>query len=265
LGVLAVFALRGAETARTPYLGVTIFEREAARIVKIDLRTPGLRFALTPPSGSREAVRETTLAFLEKTGAQIALNAHFFEPFPSQDTECNLIGLAVADGIKYSDFEKPRQSYALVPNAPALVIGKENQASIVQAGFDGTARVAVAGSAQVISGGRVTIPVYGVDLEPGGPAGYGPEKSWYDVRTSRTLIGLSEDRSSLFLMTAEKMPVREAAAMLAEYFGVFDALNLDGGGSTTLAMRNPETGAAETLFGTGRAVCSSLAVFAPAR
>jgi exopolysaccharide biosynthesis protein len=85
------------------------------------------------------------------------------------------------------------------------------------------------------------------------------------VKTSRTLIGLTADQRTLLLLTAEKMTVAEAASLLASGFGASDALNLDGGGSTSLVVRDPETGKPEVLAGTGRAVCSSLAVFAPPR
>lgn len=263
--VLTVSALTAAETVRTPYLGVTLHEREGIWVVRIDLTTPGLRFALSPQAGSREAIRQTTVEYLKSTGASLALNAHFFEPFPSEESECYLIGLAIADGTRYSEFERPRQSYALVPNAPALAIGEDNRASIVREGFGGKILVAVAGSAQVLTGGQVTIPVYGRDLTPGGPAGYGAEKSWYDVPTARTLIGLSGDRRYLVMLVARRMKVGDAAVLLATDFGVSDALNLDGGGSTTLALREPETGEIRALTGGTRAVCSSLAVWAPAK
>src|SRR5689334_2454676 len=93
--LLLVFALHGAEVVEQPFRGVTHITRtEAAKmhIVKIDLRTPGLRFQLTAPSGSRETVRQTTLEFLKQSHAQIAINAHYFIPFPTQETEVWLIG-----------------------------------------------------------------------------------------------------------------------------------------------------------------------------
>ena len=81
---------------------------------------------------------------------------------------------------------------------------------------------------------------------------------------------MSEDNLTLVLFTVDKaggslgLTVGEVADILIKDYGVNNALNLDGGGSTTLAIDgaivnvssdNPE----------GRAVASNLAVFAAAK
>ena len=117
-----------AETLITqPWPGVTHITRTeeqprkvSIHIIKIDLETPGLSFKLTPPSGSRETVRQTTLEFLQQEKAQIAVNAHFFTPYPSQEMESFLVGFAASEGNVFSDFEQPVQSYAIVANSPAI-------------------------------------------------------------------------------------------------------------------------------------------------
>jgi exopolysaccharide biosynthesis protein len=63
------------------------------------------------------------------------------------------------------------------------------------------------------------------------------------------------------------MTVGEVADVLLREFGVENALNLDGGGSTALAMHDPATGVARLVNvpsdgAAGRAVGSSLVVFA---
>jgi Phosphodiester glycosidase len=65
------------------------------------------------------------------------------------------------------------------------------------------------------------------------------------------------------------LSVGEVADILINDYGVYNALNLDGGGSTTLAMEHPITHARSIVNVSsdnpnGRAVASSLAVFAPA-
>ena len=57
------------------------------------------------------------------------------------------------------------------------------------------------------------------------------------------------------------------ADLLVSDYGVYNALNLDGGGSTTLAMEDPKTHAGKIMNvssgnSNGRAVGSNLAVFA---
>lgn len=89
-------------------------------------------------------------------------------------------------------------------------------------------------------------------------------------------VGLSRDNRTLTLFTVDAgggsqgMTVSEVAALLIGDYGVWNALNLDGGGSTTLAMEDPATHTASQVnisAGTAgeRAVGSSLAVFARPR
>src|SRR5262249_21274607 len=222
-------------------------------IVRVDLTIPGIRFHLTSPGGTRETVRQTTLSYLNAQRAQVAMNGHFFLPFPSADLNAMLIGLAASDGNVYSAFEAPVQSYALVTDAPALNIDSMNQASIVHRNVafpDGLHVIepvilwnTVAGSAQIITNGIKTIPTY-IDathpdglLTPPGPANYSNSNSWYDLINARTAIGLSKDNRTLFLFTVDRaggsqgLSVGEVADLLIHDYGVYNALNLDGGGS----------------------------------
>src|ERR1044072_2418219 len=130
--------LQGGQIVTNPFVGITLITRtettprtENMHIAEIDLTASGLRFELTPPSGTLEAFRQTTAAFLNQEHAQLAINSHFFLPFPSSDLNAMLIGLASSNGNVYSSFESPVQSYALVTNAPAINIDASNHASIV--------------------------------------------------------------------------------------------------------------------------------------
>lgn len=297
LVLLAVLA--GAEeTVRYPFVGVTHIHRTESEprpvslhLVKIDLTAPGLSFKLSERGqpGGREALRQTTLEFLEQERAQLAINGHFFEPFPSTEPDADLIGLAASQGDVFSGFELPKQSYALVPRAPALNIDAENRASIVHADPDDadgmrvreevTLHNAISGSAQIITSGVVTIPDYADEMRPegllteGGPGSYSNQRSWYAVPNARTIIGLTEDRRTLILFTVDNasgsqgMTLIEAARLLLYDYRVHDALNLDGGGSVTLVEQDAASGKGRLLnvpVGSPRirAVASSLAIFA---
>ena len=259
-----------------PYLGITYVDRtESApralhmHIVQIDLTAPGLRFKLSPPGGAREVVRQTTLAFLTQERAQLAINAHYFLPFPSTDTDAWVIGIAASEGRVYSAFETPEQDYALLADAPGINIDRENHASIVHRDSgqpDGrhvaepvTLWTTFAGAAQIVTHGAASIP----DL------------AWYRVVQARTAAGLSRDGRTLTLFTVDRsggsegMRIDEVAEILRRDYGVWEALNLDGGGSTTMVMADPVTGApalvnasSDANHASGRAVGSSLAVFA---
>jgi hypothetical protein len=288
-----------------PFAGITYIDRTETspravhmHIVQIDLKAPGLRFKLSPPSGGREVIRQTTLDYLAQEAAQVAINAHFFLPFPSPDREAWLIGIAASEGRVYSTFEAPEQSFALVRDAAGLNIDRENHATIVhrrlRRGFGGqgsdhgtevvapvTLWTTVSGSAQIVTDGVKTVPTYkdaqhpDVLLDPGGPGTFSNEKSWYDVATARTAIGLSRDGRTLTLFTvdvrggSDGMRVGEVADLLMADYGVWNALNLDGGGSTSMAMEDPATHARSMVNvssdrdnPSGRPVGSSLAIFA---
>ena len=299
-GLVVLWAQPAAQVrVSQPYAGVTYIDRwlDAPRrihlhIAQIDLATPGLRFKVSPPAGDRDAMRQSTLAFATLERAQVAINGHFFLPFPSTERTAWVIGLAASEGRVYSAFESPAQRYALVANAPALNIDRDNRASLVHwdpAQPDGrrvlepvTLWNVVAGSAQVVTDGVVTVPQYRdaahpvALLEPGGPNDYSNAVAWSEVATARTAIGLSRDQRTLTLFTAdvrggsEGMRLDEVGRVLIDQYGVWDALNLDGGGSTSMALADPVTGEV-TLVNTssdnpaGREVATSLAVFAPRR
>ena len=261
-------------------------------VAQIDLGTPGLRFLLSPAAGGRETIRETTLDFVRRQGAQFGVNGHFFLPFPSDDAEAWVIGLAASEGQVYSAFETPEQSFAIVADAPALAIDRRNRARIVRrdrrdasgrgVGERGALWTAVAGSAQVVTDGAVTVPEYRTlrqprgQLLPGLNGRYAAGSSWYDVANARTVIGLSRDRRRLTLAVVERSPasdglaVGETARRLVRDFGVWNALNLDGGGSSTMVWQDAASGEYALLntssdSPSGRRVATSLAVFARPR
>jgi exopolysaccharide biosynthesis protein len=137
----------------------------------------------------------------------------------------------------------------------------------------------VAGSAQIVTNGVNTVPVYNDAmhpdglLTPGGPANYSNSNSWYQLTNARTVIGLSQDNRTLFLFSVDNaggsrgMTLPEIADLLVDQYGVYNALNLDGGGSTTLAMEDPATQTGRIVNASsdnpsGRSVGSNLAIFA---
>ena len=288
----------GAWQVTQPFVGVTYSASTTSaprplrmHVAQIDLTAPGIRFKVSPPGGDREVVRQSTLDFLIQERAQLAINGHFFLPFPSEDRTAWVIGLAASEGKVFSAFEIPEQSYALVAFAPALNIDRNNRASIVHydpAFTDGvhvreavTLWNVIAGSSQIVTGGEPSVPEYRDDnhfegaLEPGGPNNYSNARAWADVTTARTAIGVSSDRRTLTLFTvdvrggSEGMRLSEVADVLIREFGVADALNLDGGGSTTMAMAGSDGQPAIVNFSSdspaGRRVATSLAVFAQRR
>jgi len=277
---LAAPGLGAAERISQPFVGVTHIDRTEVsprplriHIIKIDLAAPGIRFLVTPHSGPLDTVKQTTRQFLAGQHAQVAINAHYFEPWPAPNPDpgtADLVGLAASNGNAYSPFDaNPPKQYAIRPNAPALNIDAANHASIVHRSMsDPTGRTvaepvtlhnAVSGNEQIITGGANT-------------AGTG---KWHNTLQPHTAIGLAPGRT-LILFTvdgrqpgvSEGMTSAEAADMLRRDYGVTDAISLDGGGSTTLCMADPEPRIVNVPCGTDnkpateRSVGSNLAIFA---
>ena len=302
VSVLIGFVARGESgvVVTHPFEGITFIARAETsprpvklHVVRIDLTAPGISFKLTPPGGGRDTIRQTTLDFLNRENAQIAVNVHFFVPYPSAETDVNVVGLAVSEGNVYSPFEPQPvgagyvdQSYAILPYAPALNIDRSNRVTIVHRdpAYPDNRHVmervtlwnTVSGSAQIVSDGLKTIPAYS-----GFPKGLTPSKtytetnSWYALARARAAIGVTADQKALIILTVDQaggsvgMTVGEVADLLIKDYQVENALNLDGGGSTTLVMQDPVTRAGRVVNissdeAQGRAVGSNLAVFAKA-
>ncbi|MFO1458573.1 MAG: phosphodiester glycosidase family protein [Verrucomicrobiota bacterium] len=282
-----------------PYRGVTWIERTetvprvvAMHVVRVNLKVPGIRFKLTPPGGIRDTRLQTTAEFLEQERAQVALNGHFYVPFPASDDQVNVVGFAASEGRVYSGFEPQPvapgyvdQSYAIVANAPALNIDSRNRVTVLHrdpVAPEGRRPLepvevgtALAGSAQIVTDGVATIP--GCTAAPGGlfPVnGYSESNSWNSQLRARTAMGVTRDGAALVLFTVDQsgssrgMTTLEVARVLIRDYDVDQAINLDGGPSTTLVLEDPTTHRAREVSangagGHGNPVGSNLAVFAP--
>lgn len=269
-------AAGSARTVTHPYAGVTRTERRDAsprplsmHVIEVDLDAPGIRFKLTPRGGPLETIKQSTLDFMTNQHAQIAVNMHFFEPWPAPAPDpgsADLVGLAASEGDVYSAFEPaPAKPHAIRFNAQGLNIDPSNRAAIVSRNPADPSGLSVAepvklwnafsGSERVLSNGVVTAACSG----------------WNKALHPRTAVGLATNRRLVVLVVdgrqagvSEGMTVEEVARLLKDDYGVTDALNMDGGGSSTLTMvlggvprvvNRPSDGAPRT-------VGSNLAIFA---
>jgi len=263
-------------------------------VVTINLKAPGIGFKVSPDNGpaAGETLTQTTLAFLNQEHAQLAVNANFFNFTTNSAVNTTLTGFAASNGTVYSSFEAAPLANALLPyaltaNAPALNIGADNTVRILGPGASQETLAggvlpynAVSGSDQVITNGVKTLPalvttvsgphqIVAKTVPPFGAPALG---NWYtDQIAARTAIGLSQDNQSLYIFTADAAPgsngmtVSEMADYLMANFGIFNLINLDGGGSTSLAMVNPDThvaGLINSVNGAQRFVGNSLAIYA---
>jgi hypothetical protein len=214
------------------FTGITIERRHRVRpypqqvtILAIDLATPGLR----PWTNGDATQAQTTSAILQTNKLQVAINAGFFSPFyeetpwnyaPRSGQPVTIVGRSIRDGQTYSRFP---ESFPVLcfydQNAPRL-------AQIVQG------KEACPGARQAIAGNRFLLRG-GEAYKNGDDEGKRPYP--------RTAVAIDRSGRKLWLLIADgKQPGYSHGASLPELtalaqgLGATDAINLDGGGSTTV-------------------------------
>ena len=260
---------------RALFRGVT-FEREVlssprpivAHVVTIDLRAPGISFLVTPLApGSGGVVRgSTTSEFLVRHDAQLAINGDFFLPwwsdgptdyYPHAGQPTDVMGLAVSGKDVYGWRVTPYSS---------LVFGEDGAVSILEGTEPGTPIPRAKG---VLSGKQIL-----VDAGAVGPACTASEQA--KVTHPRVAAALDRSGRKLLLFAvdgrqpgySEGVTLEELARIVLDHGG-WRALNLDGGGSTTLVVEDGDGGARPLnrpfhtrIPGRERPVANHLGVFA---
>lgn len=198
--------------------------------MRVDLEDLEVRFATTPPAGPLETLAHTTPRFLEETGAQFAVNGGFFAPCCEAASEPKDIRELTVAGDALVSPPEPETVFD-----DTLVIGEERTVTI------GTDLPPPVGPAVALTGSDLLVDD-GASVAPIGTEGFaGPNL--------RTAAGMSEDGRFLYLVAIDgRQPGYSVGATLSETadlllaLGTFDALNLDGGGSTTLARSDNRGG-----------------------
>lgn len=276
--LIATPALAQSITTSNPFQGVTLYSITQTtprpnniRIVEIDLTTPGLSFRNSPrdpglPNGD-ETITQRTRQYTDEQSAQIAINTTFFRlDNGGAALPTNNVSLLVSDGDKIS----PWGSTGDV----GINLTSANLAQFISApssrptGFETSpAGVslfnAVAGSNRLLNNGTNVAPAD--STTPGAFLNLNPRTAMgYNTATNKLFLATIDGRRTGF---SEGMYLREVADLLDSY-GAMEAINLDGGGSTTMAMDYYGDGATRsqlinTPSGSERYVGASLAVFAP--
>lgn len=236
--------LRPPHTDRSQLLFAGIdYRREASwqprpimmHVVTIDLQTAGLKLLVTPktPHNSR-----TTSAFLKEFKMKLAINASYFAPFhentpwdyyPRTGDPSAPIGEAISNGDRYG---VPLKEW------PALCILSGNIAKIIDNGTCPKNTInGVAGRELLVSNGKPTdAKLLAQDDKP----------------YPRVAVGIDRNGTKLWLIIIDgKQPLYSEGVTKVELsqlfakLGVDKAINLDGGGSTTLVV---DTGNGATVL-----------------
>lgn len=242
------------ETRQELYEGVVYYRRVhfmpqpmIAHIITVDLKSPGLRFIVTPPdyTGKREEYplkARTSSQFLKEFGVQIAVNGDGFTPwynnslfdfYPHIGDPVKPNGFAASRGKPYSDGIEP-----------TLYISINN---VVQFGSPrGKIYNAISGDRMLIIDGALA-----ADLPDELPA---PRSAiGYDHGPSKVIIIVVDGRQPFYSEGA----TLQGLAELLIYYGAEFAMNLDGGGSSTLVVSGP--------FGTAKVLNSPINNHIPGR
>ncbi|MCA9965200.1 MAG: phosphodiester glycosidase family protein, partial [Anaerolineales bacterium] len=220
-------------------------------VVELDLTAVSLLVTPPPTSNGR-----TTTDFLREFGLQLAINGSFYQIDRRSDSDDLIpLGQTIANGVAYAPSRQ---------NWPVLCIRKGSAAIYDEQCPVGTEQ-GLAGNVRLVTNSEP------VNLNGLRFPGRAMSQRW----EARTAVGLDRTGSKMWLLVvdgrqpgySEGVTLPELADLLHE-FGVYEAINLDGGGSSTLAAAGwlqPTTlnaPAALRLFPLQRPVATHLGVYA---
>ncbi len=211
-----------------------------ANAIRVDLNDPDVQFLPTPRITNhihhvRETAGMTVTDYLRTHRLQVAINANFFDPGTYTlplGTPMTVDGLSISRGEMVSDQSGPANSAVIAFDAakrPTLIAS--NWPPRDSSGFF----TAVAGTYPVL--------LDGVNIA----RGYLNLPNRIHRTQPRTAYGLSQDRRYFYLMTIDGRQGDEGysegafdyeTAALLQRVGAHDAVNMDGGGSTTLVVED---------------------------
>jgi hypothetical protein len=268
VGVVAAGAVAATNEITQPFQGIRLIHSRSTvprlvdmYIAEIDLSSPGLSFLVSPSNGALpgDSTPQFTRDFVEQVGAQVGINGNFYN-FASGG-QLDALGLVVSNGDAYSPFDSGF--------VDALNISPDKVATIIRAtGRGGTTHTPVTTLFNAVSG-NTRLVIDGSKTTANSPA------------EPRTAVGVTADgKLLLFTVDGRNTPhsngltYAEMADVLVRW-GARNAINLDGGSSTTFVMDDPRTTANDptvrnvpsNTFANGQpgeesAVSTNLAVFA---
>jgi exopolysaccharide biosynthesis protein len=221
-------------------------------IARVDLTNPRLHLRVAPggPAPAGPGEWETTLmkptGIAEREHFSLVINGDFFRAKNVEDAEgaksgyrtgqwARTEGPAMTDGQTWSTSTEPR---------PCLVIHKNHAVTIEPLTKPGT------DVWEAIGGGPILLCNGAVAIASGTPTVHSRSKN----RNPRTAAGLDASGTTLTLLVvdgrkpgiASGMTLNELATEMLR-LGCKNAINLDGGGSSVMAVRDPATGTMRIL------------------
>lgn len=200
--------------------------------LRVDLDAPGIRFMATPKQATGDYLlsAKTTSQFLAEYQLQVAFNADFFDPwrdygfadyYPHVGDGVNVRGLSVSQGDVYTTGYAPPENYN------TLYLTEDNQASFESP--NSPVYNAISGNMMLAINGKKT-PIE-------------TNNDYLTGKHPRTAVALDVNRETLIIILVDgRQPNYSEGVSIPELQdivlanGGYNALNLDGGGSVTLAL-----------------------------
>ncbi len=254
-GVVAAFALLGmghahaGETTKQVFDGVKLITRtttgpnNVVRILEVDMTKPGVSLGATASS----ARKQRTSSFATAAGAAAAINGDLFSYSTYATT-----GLAAGGHAKWADTKDDNFSANIAfSDGPRVEIHDAAERLTFDSAW---MKGVVSGHPQLVKAGvKLT-------TNPASPA--------CPTRNPRSAVGLSQDGTTVFMVVVDGRTTASVGmtctelASLMKGLGAYQAINLDGGGSTTMYLKG--TGVVNRPSdGSERVVGNHLAVYAP--
>lgn len=199
-----------------------------AHVLVIDRKAGNFQFLVTPPDAIEGGTLKarTTSQFLEEFDVQIAINGDGFFPwwsrspidyYPHVGDPVTPNGFAAYSGKKYADGLQD------IHLEPTLYISRQGELTFNKT--PSKIHHALSGDRMLIQGGEIIPNLDDTDIDP------------------RTAIGINRNGRFTYLVVVDgRQPFYSAGATFAELavlfkeLGVFYAMSLDGGGSSTMVV-----------------------------
>lgn len=213
-------------------------------VVEVDLTAPGIDFLVSPPlpvdEAGDEAVDEaletaadTVPGFLKRQHVQVAVNGSYFFPhyvrspfhyYPHVGDGANTVGVSISNGDRYSQAEEGWAALCIISNRDIRITERDCPANTQQA---------IAGDIQFVKDAQPYTE--GLVILQGHNA----------KRMPRTAIATNLNATKLWIVVVDgrQRGYSEGVTLaeLSEFvigLGADQAINLDGGGSSTLAVED---------------------------
>ena len=199
-------------------------------IVAIDLTTPGIKPFITPAKSTSDNSNNPAMStsnFLKKFNLKLAVNGSFFSPFhertpwdyyPKPGELTNVLGESIANGVAYGNAHSRWNVLCFSPSNLAQILEQKQCPTGTVWGIAGKDALVINSRSMI----KYDTPAY-----------------------ARTAVATNKKGDKLWLIVVDgKQPFYSEGATLQELaeialgIGADSALNLDGGGSTTLAIAN---------------------------